>query len=90
LKEGDTLSQLFYKFALEYAIRRVQLSQEGLKLDGTHQVLVYADDANIFGGIIHTINKNTLAFVFVNNESGLEVYAHVSRSECRTKSRYTD
>jgi len=36
-------------FALEYAIIRVQVSQDGLKLSGTHQLLDYADDVHIFG-----------------------------------------
>jgi len=44
---------LLFNLALEYAIRRVQAKKDGLKLNGTHQVLVYADDVNILGGSVH-------------------------------------
>jgi len=44
LKQGDALSPLLFNFSLEYAIRRVQVNQNGLKLKGTHQLLAFADE----------------------------------------------
>jgi len=67
---GDTLSPLFLNSALEYAIRREQVNQEDLKLNGTHQLLVYADDVNILGRSIHTIKENAEALVVDSKETG--------------------
>ena len=55
LEKRDALSLLFFSFALQYAIRRVQVNQDGLELNGTHQLLVYADDVNILEGSIHYV-----------------------------------
>ena len=55
LKQGDAVSPIIFNFALEYTIRRVQVNQDGLKLNGTHQLLAYADDVNILEGSIHTL-----------------------------------
>ena len=57
LRQGDALSPLLFNFALEYAIRRVQVKQDGLKLNGTHQLLAYAEDVNILGGGTHTLQE---------------------------------
>jgi hypothetical protein len=41
----------------------VHVNQDGLKLNGIHQFLVYADDINIMGGSIHATKKKNRNFV---------------------------
>jgi len=50
----------------------VQVNHDGLKLNGTRQILVYADDVNILGGSMRAIKKNTEALVVASKETGLE------------------
>ena len=72
---------LLFNFALEYAIRRVQLNQDGLKFSGTHELVVfYADDDNILCGSVHTIKENTKALVVASKEIGLEVIADKTKN----------
>jgi len=66
---------MLFNFVLEYAIRRVQVNQEGLKLNGTHQLLVYVDDVNILGGSIHILKENAEALIPATREIQLEVSA---------------
>jgi hypothetical protein len=56
-------------------VRRVQVNQDGLKLNGTHQLLVYADDVNITRGSVHTVQENTEASLVGSKQTGLEVNA---------------
>jgi hypothetical protein len=59
LKKGDVLSSQLFNFTLEYAIRKILENHVRLKLNGTHQLLVYADDENLLEDNIGTVNKNT-------------------------------
>jgi len=52
-----------------------QVNQVGLKLNGTYQLLVYADDVNILSGSVHTTEKNAETLVVASKENGLEVNA---------------
>jgi hypothetical protein len=60
-KQGGSFSPLLFIFALESAIRWLRVNQEGLKLNGmngTHQLLVYADDDVLLGGSMCTIERH--------------------------------
>ena len=78
--------QLLVSLPSEYSIRRVQVNQDGLKVNGTYQLLVH-DDYNTLGGSVHT-SKNTEALVDASKEIGLEVNA--DKTEYMVMSRDQD
>ena len=67
------------------AVFAVLQEQDGLKLNGTHQLLAYADDVNILGGSIYTIKENAEALAAAAREIGLEVCA--DKTKCMVMSR---
>jgi len=68
---------VLFNFVLEYAIRRVQANHEGLKVNGTLQLLIYVGDVSIVCGSTHTTKKNTKSLIAAGEEIGLW-----SRSKC--------
>jgi len=65
LKQGKALSPLISNFAVVCAISMVQVNRDGLKLNGTHQRLVYAKDVHIFGGSVHTVTEKAEAIIAI-------------------------
>ena len=70
-----------FNFVLEYAIRRSQVNQDGLKLNGKHQLLVYAD-VNVLGGSVHTVKENAETLVVASKEIGLEMLIKLGTWSC--------
>jgi len=63
---------MLFNFALQNANMMFHVNQDGLKLNGIHQLLSYADDINILAGSIHILKENTELLVPDNRENGLK------------------
>ena len=79
-----------------YPIGTIKVKQDGLKLNGTHQLLVYADDVNILGGSVHTVRVKQKLSLVASKETGLEInadknkYMVMSREQNAGRSQNTE
>ena len=71
--------EVLYKILIEFGIPR---KLDSLRLNGTHQLLAYADDVNILGGSIHTLKEHAEALVAATREIGLEVLIKLRTWSC--------
>ena len=72
---------MLFNSGLDYALGHVQANQQAMKFNVTHQLVAYvaADDDNLLGRNINTINKNTQALLATSQEFDLEVNAEKTK-----------
>jgi hypothetical protein len=79
-KQGGALLPLLCNVALEYAIRKVHENQMELKLNGSHQLLAYANDVNLLVGNIDPVRKTARTLMCASKEVGLEI--NIEKTKC--------
>jgi hypothetical protein len=70
---------LLFNFALEYAIRKVKENQVGLELNGTHHLLVSADDINLLGSNKYHKREHRKTLLDASRDVGLEINAEKTK-----------
>jgi hypothetical protein len=70
---SDITGQLLIKF---FALARYW------RKNGTHQLLVSADDVNLLGDNIYTVKKNTQIVIDASKEVGIELKAEKTKYKC--------
>ena len=82
------LSPLLFIFALDCVFTRVQVNQDGLKINVAHQPLVFADDVNILGGSVDTVKETTEALAVTFKHTGLELNADTTKYMVTSRDHY--
>ena len=78
MKQRDASSPLLFNFALEYAIRKVQETNLGLDMNGTHQVLAYADMLlNACKDIGSAVNTGKTKYMEIGRHQGMIANVHI-------------
>jgi hypothetical protein len=77
---------LLFNFASGYDIRKVQENEIGLELNGTHQLLVYADYVKLLGDSVNTIKKDSETLLKASRDIGLEI--NIEKTKYMIMSRY--
>ena len=79
---------MLFIFALDYVFTRIQVNQDGLKINVTHQPLVYVDDVNILGGSVHTVKEITEALVVTCKHTELGLNADKTKYMVTSRDHY--
>jgi hypothetical protein len=79
LKQGNALSPLLFNFALEFVVSKVEENEVVLELNGTHQLLVYADDVNLLSDSVNTIKEISEIHLQASWDIGLEINAEKTK-----------
>ena len=83
------LGHFLFSYAQFHCPKSDKLETEvhlGVKLNGTRQLLAYADD-NILGRSVHTVKENSEALVVATKEIGLEVNADKTKYMVMSRDR---
>jgi hypothetical protein len=79
-----------FQLCFSTVIRKVKENQERLELNGTHHLLVYADDVNMMSENAFTIKENAVAQLEASKGVVLDVNAEKTKFMVFTLQQFTD